>query len=156
MDAIELHNEVANLVGSRLSFKRIAATSIIFYFGGEPGDSTVQSFWLEPPWRYECGGRVVVGSRDLNLDDTDFVSKDEKNNEWNRRCCLVDGVENHMLESITLDPISHDIALIFSEGHIVRQFSSSALNETGWTYRNRSKQITIDVSSATIELRTEG
>ena len=68
----------------------------------------------------------------------------------------MDGVDKCVLEAITIDLISHDVALTFSGGHVVCQFSNSGFHEIGWTYRNRSKQIIIGVSSAKVELRTDG
>jgi hypothetical protein len=61
----ELNSELKKLIQMTVSFKRIAGNSIIIYFFGEPGDATVVSMFIDPTWRYQKQGKVVVGSQDF-------------------------------------------------------------------------------------------
>jgi hypothetical protein len=61
----ELQIELNALVHQTVTFRRIAGNHIIVYFLGEPGDKNVISVFLDPSWRYQKKGRVVVGSYDF-------------------------------------------------------------------------------------------
>jgi hypothetical protein len=39
------------LIGSRITFVRLACNSLLLYVECEPGDGCGLTFWLEPPWR---------------------------------------------------------------------------------------------------------
>jgi hypothetical protein len=44
----ELNSELKRLINTTVSFKRIAGNSIIIYFFGEPGETTVVSVFIDP------------------------------------------------------------------------------------------------------------
>jgi hypothetical protein len=58
----ELQTELNGLIHQTVTFKRIAANSIIIYFFGEPGDDSVISVFVDPTWRYEQSGKIILGS----------------------------------------------------------------------------------------------
>ncbi|HQY23291.1 MAG TPA: hypothetical protein PLL45_00325 [Thermoflexales bacterium] len=155
MNIEELYDALKRLIGKSLTFKRIAANSIILYFDGEPGDDTVRSIWLEPPWRYEVSGRVVIGSSDLWLHESDFSSKEEMDAEWTRRCRLTDTVNDSPLEVVLIDSVSNDVMLRFAGGKVMRNFSNSGLHDIAWTFRDRTQKLLVEVSSKQVEARTE-
>ena len=142
----ELNEELNKLVGEKVVFKRIAANSIIVYFFGEPGDSSVVSVWLDPTWRYERDGRVVLGSGDLSIDESDFGSKEAYETEFYRLCALAEPLQESTLLQATIDPKTLDITLQFSGGQVLRNFANSAIRDNAWTYRNRPHKLAIDVS----------
>jgi hypothetical protein len=62
----ELNAELQKLVGEKVSFIRVAANSIIIYFFGEPGDANVVSVFVDPTWRFQKQGKIVVGTISFN------------------------------------------------------------------------------------------
>ena len=153
MNFEELHVELNKLLGERVLYKRVAGNSLIFYFFGEPGDPNVRSIWLEPPWRYERGGRVVAGSYDIPYDEADFETKEEYRREFDRICGLSDALEKSELLSLKVDEASSDLTLEFSDGQRVRSFASSAFEMPAWTYRNVPRDLAVHVSPGGIEAR---
>ena len=155
MNITEVFDALNRLIGKSLTFKRVAANSIILYFDGEPGDDAVRSIWLEPPWRYEIDDRVIIGSSYLWLHESDFQSKEEMDSEWNRRCRMTDSVNDNPLETVSIDLVSNDMMLRFVGGKVMRNFSNSGLHDIAWTYRDRTQKLVVEVSSEQIEVRTE-
>ena len=148
-----LNAELQNLVGTTVSFSRVAANSLIIYFFGEPGDDTVVSVFLDPTWRFERNGKIVLGSFDLQIDEEDFESEQLYNDEFERLVTLKDSLNGSTLETVTLDFESSDICLKFSDRQVVRNFANSAFDDKTWTYRNVPKKITAYVSPLGIKLR---
>jgi hypothetical protein len=154
MNLIELQAALNDLVGKQMTYKRVAQNSIILYFDGEPGDKSVHSIWMDPPWRYEAEGRAVVDSADLNLDEADFESKDACNAEWQRRCRMTDSANQTPLERVEIDSASHDITVRFAGGKVFRTFTTIVMDEREkWTYRDMTIPIAVDVSPRRITVR---
>ena len=148
----ELRAELALLIGEPVVFTRLAINTLIVYFCGEPGDETVRSTWVDPPWRYERDQRVVLGSTDLYLDGDDPVPEKEREAELSRRRDIIHQLGTAALESIDVDEVSADLVMRFSGGQVLRQFSNSGLEYASWTYRNIPRNLTVEVSPARIEV----
>lgn len=142
----ELQNELRNLIGESVAFKRIAGNSIIVYFHGEPGDESVVSIFIAPTWRYENGGKVCVGSYDLQLDESDFASEDEYSQAFERLCSLTDGLVGARLVDCAVDSVSSDLTLAFAGGQVLRNFANSAFETGAWTYRDLPGNLEAGVS----------
>lgn len=130
MSIEELKAELKSLVSERVAFKRNAANSLIIYFHGEPGDSTVRSFFIDPTWRFEHNGRIVLGSFDLQIEGSDFGSEEECESEWRRRCELMESLVGLELLRVEIEDSSADLTLEFSDGQIVRSLRTVHLMKT--------------------------
>ena len=151
----ELNSELQKLVGETVSFVRVATNSIIIYFFGEPGDDSVVSVFLDPTWRFQRHGKVVVGSYDLQMDESDAESTEEYREEFQRMAALTHSLQGAALESVDIDFASSDITMNFSDGQVVRNFANSAFVDEDWTYRNVALGIAAYVSPLGITLRNE-
>ncbi len=151
----ELNIELQKLIGENVSFKRIAGNSIIIYFFGEPGDDSVVSVFIDPAWRYERQGKVLVGSYDFPFDESDFKSKEEYQETFERLCSITDDLESARLEDVGVDLESSDIFMKFSDGQAVRNFANSAVDDKAWTYRNHPQKLAAFVSPLGVRLRSE-
>ncbi len=151
----ELNSELQKLVGQSVSFVRVAANSIIIYFFGEPGDDRVVSLFIDPTWRFQRYGKVVVGSFDLQMDESDFESEEEYQEEFQRMAALPSSLQGAVLENVDIDFDSSDISMTFSDGQIVRNFANSAFDDKDWTYRNAAQGIAVCVSPIGIRLRSK-
>jgi hypothetical protein len=149
----ELNLELKKLVGETVSFKRIAGNSIILYFFGEPGDENVVSVFIDPTWRYQQHGKIIVGSYDFPFDESDFTSKEKYRDTFERMCSLTDALECTRLENCEVDLETSDILMEFSDGQVIRNFANSAYDDAAWTYRNRTRNLTAYVSPSGIRLK---
>jgi hypothetical protein len=152
MSIDEFKAELQSLVSKRVAFKRNAANSLIIYFDGGPGDSEVRSFFIDPTWRFEQNGRIVVGSFDFQIEGSDFGSKEEYESEWHRRCELMERLVGSELLRVEIEDSSADLTLEFSDRQIIRSFANSAFDEDSWTYRNLPKRIKATVSPLGIRI----
>src|SRR5215470_12437624 len=150
----ELQTELNGLIHQTVTFKRIAGNSIIIYFFGEPGDDSVISVFVDPSWRYQKNGRIILGSYDLQIDEEDFDSKEAYEERFHRLCSLTDGITGAELISCTIDLESSDINMEFSGGQVVRNFANSGFDDKHWTYRNLQKKLTAYVSPLGVKVAT--
>lgn len=151
----ELNAELQRLVGEKVSFVRVAANSIIIYFFGEPGDDSVISVFIDPTWRFQSRGKVITGSYDLQIGESDFESKEEYQREFERLASLPSSLEGSKLERVEIDFESSDISMKFSDDQGVRNFANSAFDDKDWTYRNAAQGITAYVSPLGIKLQSK-
>ena len=151
----ELDTELQSLVHERVVFKRNAVNSIIIYFGGEPGDANVRSFFIDPSWRFERNGRIVVGSFDFQIERSEFNSKEEYDNEFHRRCELMGTLVGSELLRVEVEHSTADLTLEFSNQQVVRNFANSVFDEDAWTYRNIPKRMKVSVSHLGIQISEE-
>lgn len=149
----DLQNEMNRLIGEQVTFRRIAGNSIILYFRGEPGDSTVTSFFIHPTWRYQRGNKIIVGSYDLPWGEEDFKSKVEYEQAFEEMCSLSDDLKGASLIAANVDPASSDLTLKFSDDKIVRNFTNSAFKEGAWEFRIMPKTLCIYVGAVGLTLR---
>lgn len=152
----ELNEELRPLISQPASFKRNAANSLILYFYGEPGDPEVISFFIDPTWRFERHGRIVIGSYDFQIRKSDFDSEESYRLEWDRRCDLMSGLIGSLLEGVEVSPLTGDLLLRFADSQIVRSFANSPFHEDTWTYRNMAKKIKVKVSPLGIRVEQIG
>jgi hypothetical protein len=147
-----LQTELNDLIQQTVTFKRIAANSIIIYFFGEPGDDSVISVFVDPTWRYEKNRKIILGSYDLQIDEEDFCSKEAYEERFHHLCSLADGLSGAELVSCAIDLESSDISMEFSGGQVVRNFANSGFEDKHWTYRNLQKKLTAYVSPLGVTL----
>ena len=142
----ELQTELGGLIHQTVAFTRIAGNSIIIYFFGEPGDDSVISVFIDPTWRYQKNGKIILGSYDLQIDEENFDSKEAYEDRFHHLCSLTDGLSGAELVSANIDLESSDIRMEFSDGQVVRNFANSGFEDKHWTYRNLQKKLKAYVS----------
>ena len=143
----ELNLKLEKLIGQTVSFKRLAGNALIIYFFGEPGDDNVQSIFIETSWRFEQSGKVIVGSYDLQEDEDEFETKEEVEQAFRQRAALTQSLVGATLHNVSVDFVSSDITLAFSDEQIVKSFANSAFDDLCWTYRNRPEKLAVYASS---------
>ena len=150
-----LQTELQDLINQVVTFNRVAGNSIIVYFFGEPGDDGVVSVFIDPSWRYQKNGKIVLGSYDLLIEEDDFNSKGEYEDRFEYLCSLTDSIKGSKLIRCSVDLESSDITMEFSGSQILRNFANSAFDDKHWTYRNRPKQLTACAAPIGVTLREE-
>jgi hypothetical protein len=149
----ELQTELNSLIRQTVTFKRIAANSIIIYFFGEPGDDSVISVFVDPTWRYEQNGKIILGGFDLQIDEENIDSKEAYEEKFYYLCSFTGGLCVAELLSCAIDLESSDISMVFSGGQILRNFANSGFEDKHWTYRNLQKKLTAIASPLGVIVR---
>jgi hypothetical protein len=149
----ELQTELNGLIHQTVTFKRIAGNSIVIYFFGEPGDDSVKSVFVDPTWRYQKNGKIILGSYDLQIDEESFDSKEAYEERFHYLCSLTDDLWGAEPIDCTIDLESSDINMEFSGGQVVRNFANSGFEDKHWTYRNLQKKLTAIVSPLGVTVR---
>jgi hypothetical protein len=154
MSLEELQTELNCLIHQTVTFIRIAGNSIIIYFFGEPGDDSIISLFIDPTWRYQNNGKIILGSYDLQIDEENFDSKEAYEERFHHLCSLTDGLSGAELVNANIDLESSDIRMEFSDGQVVRNFANSAFEDEHWTFRNLQKKLTAYVSPLGVKVAT--
>jgi hypothetical protein len=149
----ELNSELSELIGQAVSFKRVAANSVIVYCFGGPGDASVRSVFVDPPWRYEREGKVVLGSYDVSMDEAEFDLEEQYLQAFHYLASYMDDLVGASLLKCRVHPLSFDITMEFSGDRVSRSFVNSAFEESAWTYRNFPKKFCAEVSPRGIVVR---
>jgi len=111
----ELISLTRRLEGQAVSFKTLAANSLLLNFNGPPGSPDLWTIWLEPSWRYESSSEVIVGSEGLPYPEPD-QSEDDSEAQFSEFCHRSDPIEGTVVEKISIDPISRDMTLKLADG----------------------------------------
>lgn len=152
----ELSKELLRLSGQNVSFVRLAGNSIIVYFFGGPGDKGVVSLFIDPTWRIEREQKVIIGSYDFQMDETEFGSKSAYEAEFDRRAALAHALDGAILAEVSIDSASSDVAMAFQGELVLRKFVNSAYDTNAWTYRDGAQGLTAIVSPRGITIRQKG
>ncbi len=150
-DAVQ--NELHNLLGQRISFKRIAGNTIILYFGGKPGDINITTLRIDPSWRYLKNNKWVLGSGDLPWEKEEKESKEDYSNRFNQLCSASDNLNGAVINNISINQNSSDLRIDISNSQQIVSFSPF-LDEENWVYRNRGSGLTICASVNGFEHRS--
>lgn len=59
------------VLGRPITFRRLAANTLLIYIDNDPGDGTGVTFWFDPIWHVREPGRVLAGSRQAQFDNDD-------------------------------------------------------------------------------------
>jgi hypothetical protein len=125
----ELKTELNQIVGQKVSFRRMGGNRLILYFGGEPGDVGVSCIWLDPIWRYEKNGQVIVGSLDIPWEADSDEAESQFALRFNSICNLMDGLIGSTLTEFSVATNSFDLSLSFSNMQKLLTFTCSTLDD---------------------------
>jgi hypothetical protein len=138
----------ADVIGQKVSFRRLAGDSLLIYINCRPGDPPSDSgaiFWLEAPWHLRDQARVLAGSRQTQTDEG---------------IRAVHGAldELRTVESVEAEPVTSSLVLRFSAGLELRTFVTDPTDElSDWSVELRGTAVTLLGSASGLELfrRTE-
>jgi hypothetical protein len=153
MDLVWLNARLRELAGERVVARRIAGNSLIIYFGGNPGDKSVISLWLDPAWRYERGGYYAVGSGDFPAcDDEEDREREAQEREHAQGCRICDALKGATVARCAAGEMVFDLVVEFEGGGVLRTFASSR-TESAWEYRDVRREVCVRVSGSGIQAR---
>lgn len=117
------------LVGHRLSFRRLACDSLLLYIDCDPGDSRGVTVWLEPVWHLRNSTRVLLGSMQVHVacDSAEAMAS------------IADDALGPLIGStvngVAIDPVTFDLTLVFEDGRTISTFVADATTNESWHIR---------------------
>jgi hypothetical protein len=142
----ELNLELKKLVGEEVTVKRIVCDSLTIYFLGDARQESAVSIFIGSSWRYQQHGEIVVGSHDFHVANSGYPSAEDYRKTFERMCSLINALEGARLVDCEVDLETSDLFMEFSGDQVVRSFANSAFDTEAWAYRNRPRNLVVDVS----------
>jgi hypothetical protein len=69
------HNILNKLIGKRIEQTRLAGNSLILYIQSTQGQNAGYSIWIEPTWHMHNDQRLLIGSRQLQVNCEDELNQ---------------------------------------------------------------------------------
>ncbi len=142
---------IYSLIGQKITFKRIVGNSIILYFNGRPGDSNIQTIWIEPLWRYEKNGKYILGSSDFPQNRKRSQTEIEYNKEFSKICNYTKQLYDAKVLDIKFNDVTNDIYIELEGQQSLQTFVASNKHEI-WFYKNNLNKIRITAYIDRVEL----
>ncbi len=130
-------------IGQKVTFRRLAGNTLILYLNCFPGENHGYSVWIEPTWHCSSTSKVLVGSRQAQVDDEQELDEISE---------LMDVLDKAEVESISIDPVSHDLHILFEHGYSVKTFVSDPTDELIWYIKDRTKGLKLYASPNGVEI----
>lgn len=116
---------------------------MILYLNGNPGDKHGYSIWLDPTWHYSDLNKVLTGSRQAQVEDGGDLNEIAK---------LMDDLHEKKVESISIDPISFDIHIMFEEGYSLKTFVADPTDDLTWFIRDGTNELKLQASPSGVDI----
>ncbi|WP_143762545.1 MULTISPECIES: hypothetical protein [unclassified Cohnella] len=131
------HNIINKLIGKRIQQTRLAGNSLILYI------ESTHSIWLEPTWHMHDDQRVLIGSRQLQVD-----SKEEMDQLGEPLQELI----SKQIGRIDINKITNDISIQIDK-FFIHTFVVDPFDDFMWQINDLESNKLIEASSKEIKLR---
>jgi hypothetical protein len=132
------------LKGRKVEAAELFLNSLRLCVEGQFGEDTGLFLWFDPVWQLGGPKGVLVGSRQAQAEDRDVRSALN---------LLVQQLLGQEVEHVSVDALTTDIDVRFSNGYWVRTFVSDPTADMNWYFRDRQRKLTITGSAAGLRLR---
>jgi hypothetical protein len=122
-----------SIIGRPITFRRIAADSLLLYVDCEPGDDHGFAFWFNPPWHYCSAGRVLVGSNQTQPGRDGVWPTTE---ELDRISARMRPLHGKAVTALEVDSWSHDLSLDIGSIHRVKSFADRPASRENWSIKD--------------------
>jgi hypothetical protein len=136
----------SRVLGRPVTFRRLAANTLLIYIDNEPGDGTGVTFWLAPIWHVREPGQVLVGSRQAQVDGEEFYRLGES----------LDVLLGQTVQDVTIEPDTFDLTLALSGGYLVKTFVAEATREETWHIRDNTTHLRLSGSPQGLSIVSRG
>jgi hypothetical protein len=110
---------------------------------GQFGEDTGLFLWFDPVWHLGSPKGVLLGSRQAQTEDRD---------ERGALNSFVQELLGREVERVSVDALTSDIDVRFSDGYWVRTFVSDPTADMNWYFRDRQKKLVVTGSAAGLRL----
>ncbi|OAB38589.1 hypothetical protein PMSD_06115 [Paenibacillus macquariensis subsp. defensor] len=134
---------IYSLIGKTINFTRLAGNSLIIYLDCIPGEDKGYSIWLEPTWHLHDESKVIIGSRQLQIEDE-------------KELVLISKPLNDLIlkqiKGIEINSISKDLTVIIDQ-YYLKSFVADPTDEYIWQIRDIGNKKMIEANTDAINLR---
>ena len=120
------------IVGRKITFRRLAANSLLLYVDGTPGDKKGITICFEPAWHVLGPKGVLVGSRQAG--EAAYKSKRALDRVGKPLSILA----TLPISSVKVEPKTFDIKVSFGRDYLVRTFVSDPTDDESWYFRENA------------------
>jgi hypothetical protein len=131
------------LKGRKVEAADLFLNSLRLCIEGQFGEDTGLFVWFDPVWHLGGPKGVLVGSRQAQAEDRDVRGALNS---------LVQQLLGREVERVSIDALTSDIDIRFSNGFWVRTFVSDPTAEMNWYFRDRQRKLTVTGSAAGLRL----
>jgi hypothetical protein len=143
-EALPVFNDFVQwLTGRKVEAAGLFLNSLRLCVEGQFGENTGMFLWFDPVWHLGGPNGVLVGSRQAQDEDRDVRGALNS---------LVQQLLGREVESVSVDALTTDIDIRFSNGYWVRTFVSDPTDDMNWYFRDRQRKLTVTGSAAGLRL----
>lgn len=135
------------VVGRPVSYRRLAANSLLVYVDCEPGDETGVMFWFEPTWHFRGPERVLTGSRQAQED----AEAEDPTAGFYAAAQALDALRGRTVEAVQVEAITHSLILRLEGGYEVRTFVSDPTSDLDWHIDENATRRSLEGCAAGLE-----
>ena len=148
----EFQKELDALVGEFVVAKAIAGNSLSLWFSVEPQHADARRLWVDPPWRIVTPAGIETSSYGFPADKEENESESEYRARFEKACANSDSLRGALVTAITIDPLTGDLAIEFSDSRLLQVFAVDLAYEN-WHYTDhrRGKRYGVQVTGVEIE-----
>ena len=151
VDPDELFSELrARVLGRPVSFRRLAADSLLVYVVAEPGEKTGVTFSFNPTWRLRGPDRVLTGSREAQHDP----DSDDPDAGFRRAADAVDALLGRIVTEVWVEPVTGDLHLTLEAGFTYVPSSPTRVSAELSHVRDNVADVVLYRSPAGYEIRS--
>jgi hypothetical protein len=118
---------VRRLVGHRVSHSSLLLNSLRVCIDRQLQENSGFFFWFEPVWHLGNSNGVLVGSRQAQVEERDAHAALNS---------LVEELVGREIERVSVEPLTNDIDVRFSDRYWIRTFVSDPTAEENWYIRD--------------------
>jgi hypothetical protein len=137
------HNILNKLIGKRIEQTRLAGNSLILYIQSTQGQNAGYSIWIEPTWHMHNDQRLLIGSRQLQVNCED---------ELNQLGEPLQGLISKQIGRIDINKITNDISIQIDH-FFIHTFAVDPLDDFMWQIKDLESNKLIKASPKGIKLR---
>ena len=123
MQLRELDTMLQSLVGQPIVAKTIAGNSISLWFSVQPQHPTARRIWIDPPWRIDTAAGVESSSYGFPGDKEEGESDANYRARFEKACANSDCLKGAVLRAVSVDHLTSDLTLEFTDGRTLRAFA---------------------------------
>ncbi len=141
---IQLRDEMCRaMVGRKVTYRRLAANSLMLYIDSAPDERTGYLIWFEPTWR------VVSASGLLICSDQEIGERKEDLGRYGKPLSALLG---RTVEEVIVDERSRDLIVTLEGGLEIRTFVADPTAEHIWHIDDQKLRVALYASATEFEI----
>lgn len=139
----QIQNTISSIIHKKINFIRLAGNSLIIYVNHEPGEMKGHTFWLDPTWHFRSSSKVLIGSRQVQIDDKEELDEIIK---------PFDSMVGREITNIFIEDITQDIQIHIDHEYVLKTFASDPSDDETWHIKDYERRVRIYGNPRKIEI----